>query len=169
MIALSEINNNYSTKQNAIYLLSCQICYPNRFHEINYNGRLAENYSDNILPQELRHNRTVRLFSQGKRIKPQTGRKSVQIVESSIMYRIPKRLAPLAQKLYRCLGLKRDTKPREFVARVEILPARDGAGAGWGLKPTGFFTTQPRLWMFFWSQATSGTIRKRSLSSLPAN
>jgi hypothetical protein len=31
------------------------------------------------------------------------------------MYRVPKRLTLLAQKLYRCLGLKRDTKPRELL------------------------------------------------------
>jgi len=65
-----------------------------------------------------------RIFIQQKeKISPNELREAMLDVESSIfrnpgtgiMYRIPKHLTPLAQKLYRCLGLKRDTKPRELL------------------------------------------------------
>ncbi len=36
-------------------------------------------------------------------------------METRKLYRLPRKLTPLAQKLYKCLGLKRDTKPRELL------------------------------------------------------
>jgi transposase len=65
-----------------------------------------------------------RIFiQQREKFSPNELREAMLDVESSIlrnpgtgiMYRIPKRLTPLARKLYRCLGLKRDTKPRELL------------------------------------------------------
>jgi hypothetical protein len=65
-----------------------------------------------------------RIFIQQKeKFSPNELREAMLDVESSIlrnpgtgiMYRVPKRLTLLAQKLYRCLGLKRDTKPRELL------------------------------------------------------
>jgi hypothetical protein len=35
--------------------------------------------------------------------------------ERGTLYRIPRQLTPLAQKLYRSLGIRRDTKPRELL------------------------------------------------------
>lgn len=50
-------------------------------------------------------------------------REAILSVDSAILedqktgklYRLPRKLTPLAQKLYKCLGLKRDSKPRELL------------------------------------------------------
>jgi transposase len=62
-------------------------------------------------------------LQQHVRMSPGMLREAMFDVDSSIFkdpengryYRIPRVLTPLAQKLYRCLGIKRDTKPRELL------------------------------------------------------
>jgi transposase len=57
------------------------------------------------------------------RMSPGKLREAILDVDSSIfkdpergtLYRIPRQLTPLAQKLYRSLGIRRDTKPRELL------------------------------------------------------
>lgn len=65
-----------------------------------------------------------RVWLQGKeRLSLRRLREAMLSVDSAILrdsetgkiYRLPRRLTPLAEKLYRCLGLKRDTKPRELL------------------------------------------------------
>ena len=65
-----------------------------------------------------------RVWLQGKeRLSLRRLREAMLSVDSAILrdsetgkiYRLPRKLTPLAEKLYRCLGLKRDTKPRELL------------------------------------------------------
>lgn len=65
-----------------------------------------------------------RVLMQGKeRLSLRKLREAILSVDSAILrdsetgkiYRLPRKLTPLAQKLYRCLGLRRDTKPRELL------------------------------------------------------
>lgn len=65
-----------------------------------------------------------RVWLQGKeRLSLRRLREAMLSVDSAILrdgktgriYRLPRKMTPPAEKLYRCLGLKRDTKPRELL------------------------------------------------------
>lgn len=85
-----------------------------------------------------------RVWLQGKeRLSLRRLREAMLSVDSAILrdgetgkiYRLPRKLTPLAEKLYRCLGLKRDTKPRELLKASAYYRRR--AILEEGLKETG--------------------------------